>query len=521
MLARFLNASLLLILFSGLFVASCTKDDEIEILDTQETSIDLMEDGTFTTFNFRPNVNQVSPGPGDRHGDRRRHLFRCFKLIFPVTIVFPDEMTMEVADFEELSAAIRTWRQNNPDAGDRPRIAFPHSVELPGGTVLTVENAEELQNLIRRCAGLPNRPHVPRNHCFEVVFPVTLAFPDGSTTEVGSREEYAAAIQAWVESNPDATARPKITFPYSIELSDGTVISVNDSDELREVIASCLEGRPFLGRKCFDLVFPLTVAFPDGSTQEVEDREALRTAITAWLEANPDATERPQIAYPYSVEFEDGTVVTIEGREQLLRAAASCREDRPHHERRCFKVVFPITLSFPDGTTAQVNDRAEMVTVLREWKAAHPDATERPKIAFPYSIEFRDGTVVTVDSQEELRAAAATCREDRPINFLNRCYELVFPVTLKFPDGTTTEVEDRAELLEAIGRWVINHPRSRAHPEIVFPYNIQAEDGTVITVESREDLREAAAACREDRPQPGRRCYTLVFPKTLEFPGGV
>ena len=253
-----------------------------------------------------------------------------------------------------------------------------------------------------------------RGKCFEIIFPVTLSFPDGSSEEVADRAAARAAIQAWKAANPEATERPSIAFPYDVTLEDGTVVSLSSQEDLDALKETCEPRNGGNRGRCFSIVFPITIDFPDGTSATVNDKEEAKAAKEAWKEANPEATERPSIALPYDVLLRDSSVLTIataEDREALRATCGNGRDgdDRDGRGERCFRPVFPLTLSFPDGSTAEVADRMAARTAIREWKAANPEATERPSIAFPYEVELADETIVTVENEEAVAALKEAC----------------------------------------------------------------------------------------------------------------
>ena len=65
-------------------------------------------------------------GGRGRHGHRRGD--RCFSLVFPVTIILPDDSTFDAADRADLKAQIREWKEANPGAEERPMLQFPVTV---------------------------------------------------------------------------------------------------------------------------------------------------------------------------------------------------------------------------------------------------------------------------------------------------------------------------------------------------------------------------------------------------------
>lgn len=168
-----------------------------------------------------------------------------------------------------------------------------------------------------------------RRGCFEFVFPISIAFPDGTTAEVGSYEELKETIRTWKENNPDAEERPHLVFPLEVVNPEGEVISVADFQELRALARECRPNGPGggHGRHCFKPVFPLSIAFPDGTTAEAEDRRALKQLVREWKQNNPDAEERPQFVFPVDVEMEDGTIVTVNSAEELQALKEECMEN--------------------------------------------------------------------------------------------------------------------------------------------------------------------------------------------------
>jgi hypothetical protein len=86
---------------------------------------------------------------------------KCFKPEFPLTLVFPDETTLEVNSPQEMKDAIIEWRQNNPDAQGHPVIQFPFDVKLINGKTVTINNKEDLKRLLRKCRSI--RKHHRKN----------------------------------------------------------------------------------------------------------------------------------------------------------------------------------------------------------------------------------------------------------------------------------------------------------------------------------------------------------------------
>ena len=171
--------------------------------------------------------------------------------------------------------------------------------------------------------------------CFELVFPVSVAFPDSTTAEVDSYENLKETVKAWKEANMDVEGRPSLVYPVEILDDEGEVITIESAEALKEVVKECIQDfrdgprdhhRRGKFRACFDLVFPITINFPDGTTAEVEDYKSIKMAVREWKQNNPDAEERPQIDFPIQIVYEDGSVEDIASVEELKAAKQACRE---------------------------------------------------------------------------------------------------------------------------------------------------------------------------------------------------
>lgn len=171
--------------------------------------------------------------------------------------------------------------------------------------------------------------------CYELVFPVTLEFPDGTTAEVLDYAELKQAIRAWVMANdrPRPHIRPHLLLPFDVINEDGEIITVGTHDELIALRRACITdvfgpnhpGHLGKDRPCFRPVFPLTLEFPDGSQVSVLSPRELHMAIRTWKAAHPDSNERPQFVFPITVQLRDGTQVVVNTPEELRALKHECR----------------------------------------------------------------------------------------------------------------------------------------------------------------------------------------------------
>ena len=216
---------LLLPLFAiALFFTSCEKDDNIV---STEDYIDV----------------EITERDGGAFGAPFGHN-RCFHITFPFTIEFPDGTTVTAENREELKTAIRDWKEANPDATVRPNPVFPFTIEFKDGSTQVIENQEDYASVRETCREiLGDKPIRPRPHrtCFNIVYPVTLTFPDSTPpVEVSSAEEFKTAIKEWYALNEGSMDRPNIVYPFDVKMKKtGEIITLNDIDELKELHRTC------------------------------------------------------------------------------------------------------------------------------------------------------------------------------------------------------------------------------------------------------------------------------------------
>ena len=77
--------------------------------------------------------------------------------------------------------------------------------------------------------------------CFDFVLPVTFIMPDGSTITIEETEDWIE-IREWYLANRNVSEKPALQYPVEIKFRDGTTLTINSDEELRQAYADC-EGR--------------------------------------------------------------------------------------------------------------------------------------------------------------------------------------------------------------------------------------------------------------------------------------
>jgi len=80
-----------------------------------------------------------------------------------------------------------------------------------------------------------------KEECFDFVYPVTFFMPDGSTITIEDKEDWIE-IKNWYRANPGVREKPDVQYPVDIKWKDGSVITINNDDEMRRAYSAC-EGK--------------------------------------------------------------------------------------------------------------------------------------------------------------------------------------------------------------------------------------------------------------------------------------
>ena len=258
--------------------------------------------------------------------------------------------------------------------------------------------------------------------CFDIVYPITIQMPDGSTLSIDGEEDTDLEIVKNYYEENDTEEKPSMVFPITIITYEGVTKTISSEEDMSDAYRGC-SGRDRerdwdRERDCFELVYPVTYVLPDGSTIEISDEEdeAGWESLKSWYEANPEAEERPSLQYPVDIvyeseESEDGETVTINSEDEMMVAKEECREmwgeEDWEEEEECYAFVYPISFLMPDGSTIEISSEGDEAgwMSIREYYEANPSSEEEPSMQFPVDIVFEteEGeATITVGSGEDL-----------------------------------------------------------------------------------------------------------------------
>ena len=253
--------------------------------------------------------------------------------------------------------------------------------------------------------------------CAEIVYPITLNNPDGSTTTINDDDELIEAIEDALFDDSDV---PTIAFPIQVIGEDDIAVTVADEDALFEIFEDCFgdwddydddcgcEDDEF--EECFEINYPITLVMPDGSQVVVNDDDELETAIDNYYDANPNDTNDISVVYPITVTMlEDSSTVTVNDDDELDELFEDCFDE---YFEDCFEIQYPISILMPDSTTITANSEEELDSLYDAWIIANPNNMGEPELIFPITIVYEDGTTEVINDEDELEEAFEACYGD-------------------------------------------------------------------------------------------------------------
>ncbi|MDX1285518.1 MAG: hypothetical protein R3182_10920, partial [Draconibacterium sp.] len=215
---------LILLVFLGVFIFSCQKEEEEHIDETEEETIN--SNSQLTDLLLRTSQN---PGAYDDIIDGNS----CAAVILPVTVIANGQQ-VTVNTPEDINI-IKDIFNLFPNDTDTLEIMFPISLELFDYTQVTITNQTELDALAATCDIAD-----AEIGCLNIVYPISFFTYNTNQQQTGT----VTITNDWElfdflhRLGPDDFI--SIDFPITVQLEDGSSVEVNTNQQLQALIVDCV-----------------------------------------------------------------------------------------------------------------------------------------------------------------------------------------------------------------------------------------------------------------------------------------
>ena len=307
--------------------------------------------------------------------------------------------------------------------------------------------------------------------------------------------------------------------------NDGELLSNDFEDEFDEWDQSM----------CFDVEFPISVNLSDGSVVTISNEEELYEGIEEYYEMGEE-DNLPEINFPINIIFyyenengvESEDLVEIGDYEELEMYFEMCEDDEDINddeenwsEFNCVDFVYPVTIESPEGENISFENEDSLNNYIESWYNTNNNEEFELVFVFPLSIEYFSETTdqlqtIIINSEEELgEFIEEYCLDDQDNDGEDdnggdtddgndedlfsdySCGEVVFPISIEDPNGVVFNIANEESLLEYIEQWFVDNDCNNVDCdedfEVVYPITLLYEtENTVIstTIESEEMLEE-------------------------------
>jgi len=291
----------------------------------------------------------------------------CFEVNYPITLILEDGSTQTINSKEE---AMELFRSTG-----KPSFAFefPVNITIEGEAKEIASLEQLLETVLKTCIDIfqdweDDRDEEDWEHddredetewtgeikgplttdCFQLNYPVTLQFDNGTSRVVNSKDEI-------IESLISFYRQPfTLQFPVNIILEDEERKEVNSLEELDEIYKACIEGFgewedddredwldfdweefdfdedhvdfSFL-EDCFKVNYPISVTFENRGELAINNNDELKGVIIIIFRNafGEGESVNSVINYPVDVTLNDGSTETLNSDEDLWKAIVDCK----------------------------------------------------------------------------------------------------------------------------------------------------------------------------------------------------
>ncbi|HRI02082.1 MAG TPA: hypothetical protein PK006_13610, partial [Saprospiraceae bacterium] len=402
-LVQFLRGRYTVILLGVL--SSCNKQESI--VDTKEKDPKVSVENTL----LNRHLNQRSA-----HGLQ----LDCITILYPFSLLDSKQNVHEMKNENDLQNLFLKLSQDSSlfilD------LLYPVQVEDDKGQKKTANNPEELAEYFAAC--IPNggwgSTDFPAyvidytNSCFELIYPIEIKDSKAKTKKIDNADELAKAVASDFHS---------FVFPMKLKKDDGTVVTVNNPEELIDALVSC-EGFNCPGNgswngsldniACYQLIYPVKLLKQDGKIVEVANTDEFNRAILSG--------DYVGFSYPLNLKnIQDGKNYIANSDAELEALAEACDMiGGPSLDSTvyilmaglspdpaapgCYKVSYPIQLENSQDSAKTINSDLEFFNLIFD------PTNEFRRVKYPVTVKMvRTGVEFIIRSSQENFEVLSKC----------------------------------------------------------------------------------------------------------------
>ena len=218
-----LNYIFLLAISSLLILGSC-QQEVIEITEPEDNTVITIADSTVSTL---VQNTAMRDGSSDNIIDNSS----CTTIVLPITVI-ANGQTLIINTEDDFKLIERLFDESETD-DDNVEMVFPITVILSDHTELTINTEEEFEALLSDCVEGGDDDDI---ECIDFVYPIEISLYDAANQvtdiiTVTDDEELYNLFESLEDEDVIS-----LNFPVSLTLADGSIVEVNNNDELEELI---------------------------------------------------------------------------------------------------------------------------------------------------------------------------------------------------------------------------------------------------------------------------------------------
>ncbi len=206
------------------------------ILESVDRPVDIQSEAELERYYNRCDDGDDDDDDDDDEGHGDEDRFECFEIVFPIGVTLPDGTVLRAADEDALESIFERWVNANPDSEEEPTLIYPIQIVFEDiDRPVDINSSDELERAFNRCDS-----HDDRDDCFDIVYPVGVSLPDGTTVRAADEEALERIFERWFNANPTSDEEPTLLFPIQVIFDDNDrPIDVATEAELERIYERC------------------------------------------------------------------------------------------------------------------------------------------------------------------------------------------------------------------------------------------------------------------------------------------